>query len=402
MTAVDTATSAAPAEADVDGLIDRLLDEHDPKTTDAQEFLGAQFDLGLAWVHFPVGHGGLGLAPLVQKHITERLAAVRAPHPYGRNPIGYGMGAPTVVTHGSDEQKRRYLRPLFTGEEVWCQLFSEPGAGSDVASLSTRAVRDGEEWIVNGQKVWTTLAHLARWGMLIARTDPEAPKHKGMTYFVVDMHAPGVDVKPLFQITGEAEFNEVFFTDVRIPDAERLGDIGEGWRVSLTTLMNERVAIGGQVPPRGGGFIGEAVKIWKERRRTDPAQRDELMRLWVRAEVLRLTNIRAHQTRAVGNPGPEGSIGKAASADLNKDISSFCVDLLGAEGMLKPGGYPMARPKHTMMWENPQQAFLRCRANSIEGGTTEIMRNILGERVLGLPGDVRTDKELPWSQVPRS
>jgi alkylation response protein AidB-like acyl-CoA dehydrogenase len=403
MTAVDTdTTSSAPTEDDVDGLIDRLIAEHDPKTTDAKDFLGAQFDLGLAWVHFPVGFGGLGLSPKVQKHISERLLAVRAPQAYGRNPIGYGMGAPTVVTHGSDEQKRRYLRPLFTGEEVWCQLFSEPGAGSDVASLATRAIRDGDEWLVNGQKVWTTLAHLARWGMLIARTDPDLPKHKGMTYFVVDMHAPGVEVKPLFQITGEAEFNEVFFTDVRIPDAERLGDVGEGWRVSLTTLMNERVAIGGQVPPRGGGFIGEAVKIWKERGRTDPAQRDELMRLWVRAEVLRLTNIRAQAQRATGNPGPEGSIGKAASADLNKDISSFCVDLLGAEGMLKPGGYPMARPKHTMLWENTQQAFLRCRANSIEGGTTEIMRNILGERVLGLPGDVRTDKELPWSQVPRS
>src|SRR3954451_2149856 len=278
MTAVETDTSAAPTEADVDGLIDRLVAEHDPKTTDPQEFLGAQFDLGLAWVHFPVGHGGLGLSPKVQKHITERLLAAKAPHPYGRNPIGYGMGAPTVVTHGSEEQKRRYLRPLFTGEEVWCQLFSEPGAGSDVASLSTRAIRDGDEWVVNGQKVWTTLAHLSRWGMLIARTDPDTVKHKGMTYFVVDMHGPGVEVRPLYQITGEAEFNEVYFTDVRIPDAERLGDVGEGWRVSLTTLMNERVSIGGSVPPRGSGLIGLAVQGWKDRGLTDPAMRDRLMR----------------------------------------------------------------------------------------------------------------------------
>jgi alkylation response protein AidB-like acyl-CoA dehydrogenase len=238
--------------------------------------------------------------------------------------------------------------------------------------------------------------------MLIARTDPEAPKHKGMTYFVVDMHAPGVEVRPLFQITGEAEFNEVYFTDVRIPDAERLGEVGEGWRVSLTTLMNERVAIGGQTPARGGGFIGEAVKVWKKLGHTDPARRDELMKLWVRAEVLRLTNIRATQLRAVGTPGPEGSIGKMASADLNKAISAFTVELLGPEGMLKPDGYPMQRPKHANLWNNPQQAFLRARANSIEGGTSEIMRNILGERVLGLPGDVRTDKDLPWSQVPRS
>ncbi|HEV3225541.1 MAG TPA: acyl-CoA dehydrogenase family protein [Acidimicrobiales bacterium] len=405
MSALDTAPSAtvsSPDEQRVYELIDRLVAEHDPKTTSAVDFLGAQYDLGLAWVHFPDGFGGLGMSPKLQKVVNERLAQLGTPTPYGRNPIGYGMGAPTIVTHGSDDQRRRYLRPLFTGEEVWCQLFSEPGAGSDVAGLSTRAIRDGDEWIVNGQKVWTTLAHLARWGMLIARTDSEAVKHKGMTYFVVDMHAPGVEVKPLYQITGEAEFNEVFFTDVRIPDTERLGDIGEGWHVSLTTLMNERVSIGGQIAPRGGGFIGEAVKIWKQKGHSDPAMKDELMKLWIRAEVLRLTNIRAQQLRSVGTPGPEGSIGKAAAADFNKDVSSFCVDLLGAEGMLKPDGYPMERPKHTMLWNNAQQAFLRMRANSIEGGTTEIMRNILGERVLGLPGDVRVDKELPWSKVPRS
>jgi alkylation response protein AidB-like acyl-CoA dehydrogenase len=403
VSALDTApASAASTEQRVNELIDQLLAENDPKKTPHAEFLGAQYDLGLAWVNFPEGFGGLGVSPKLQKFVAERLAAAGAPSPYGRNPIGYGMGAPTVVTHGSDEQRRRYLRPLFTGEEIWCQMFSEPGAGSDVAGLSTRAIRDGDEWIVNGQKVWTTLAHLARWGMLIARTDPEAVKHKGMTYFVVDMQAPGVEVKPLYQITGEAEFNEVFFTDVRVPDSERLGDVGEGWGVSLTTLMNERVSIGGQIQPRGGGFIGEAVKIWKKQGTNDPAKRDELMKLWVRAEVLRLTNIRAQQLRSVGTPGPEGSIGKAAAADFNKDVSEFCVDLLGAEGMLKPDGYPMARPQHTMLWSNPQQAFLRMRANSIEGGTTEIMKNILGERVLGLPGDVRVDKQLPWSQVPRS
>jgi alkylation response protein AidB-like acyl-CoA dehydrogenase len=381
---------------------EKLLVDHPPAETPVVEFLGAQFDAGLAWVNFPEGHGGLDGSPKLQRAINDVLVAAHAPFPYGRNPIGYGMGAPTIVTHGSEQQRDRYLRPLFTGEEVWCQLFSEPGAGSDVASLAARAVRDGDEWVVNGQKVWTTLAHLARWGMLIVRTNPDAPKHKGMTYFVVDMHAPGVEVKPLFQITGEAEFNEVFFTDVRIPDSERLSDVGEGWRVSLTTLMNERVAIGGQIPPRGGGFIGEAVKVWNEKSYDDPAVRDQLMKLWVRAEVLRLTNIRAQQLRAVGTPGPEGSISKAASADLNKDISAFTMNLLGAEGMIKPDGYPMDRPKHAMLWANPQQAFLRARANSIEGGTTEIMKNILGERVLGLPGDVRVDKELPWSKVPRS
>jgi alkylation response protein AidB-like acyl-CoA dehydrogenase len=399
-----TTADAAPvtAEAEVQARLERLLESHPPAETSPVDFLGAQFDLGLAWVHFPEGHGGLGLSPQLQKLVNETLVAAGAPVAAIRNVIGHGMGAPTIVTHGTEAQKERYLRPLFTSEEIWCQLFSEPGAGSDVASLATRAVKDGEEWIVNGQKVWTTLAHLARWGMLITRTDPEAPKHKGMTYFVVDMHAAGVEVKPLFQITGEAEFNEVFFTDVRIPDSERLGDIGEGWRVSLTTLMNERVAIGGQIPPRGGGFIGELTKIWKAKGHSDPARRDEFMKLWVRAEVLRLTNIRASQLRIVGTPGPEGSIGKMMSADLNKEISAFAMNLLGPEGMLKPGGYPMERPKRPGLWENPQQAFLRSRANSIEGGTSEIMRNILGERVLGLPGDVRTDKALPWSQVPRS
>jgi alkylation response protein AidB-like acyl-CoA dehydrogenase len=238
--------------------------------------------------------------------------------------------------------------------------------------------------------------------MLVARTDPDQPKHKGLTYFVVDMEAPGVEVRPLFQITGEAEFNEVYFTDVRIPDEERLGDVGEGWRVTLTTLMNERVAIGGGIPSKGAGFIAEAVKEWKARGIQDAAAKDELMSLWIRAEVLRLTNIRASQLRSIGNPGPEGSIGKAMSADLNKDISAFTVGLLGAEGMLFPSGYTMERPKHAMQWANPQQAFLRARANSIEGGTTEIAKNILGERVLGLPGDVRNDKDVPWTQVPRS
>jgi alkylation response protein AidB-like acyl-CoA dehydrogenase len=379
---------------------DALLADHPPKETPTAAFLGAQYDRGLAWVHFPEGRGGLGLAPRMQKVINERLLAAGAPMAYPRNPIGHGMGAPTVVTHGSDAQVERYLRPLFTGEEVWCQMFSEPGAGSDVASLSTMAVRDGDEWIVNGQKVWTTLAHLARWGMLIARTDPDAPKHKGMTYFVVDMHAPGVDVRPLRQMTGDAEFNEVFFDDVRIPDSERLSDPGDGWRVALTTLMNERVAIGGAIPQRGSGFIREAIKAWNATDRTDAVARDELMKLWIEAEVLRLTNIRASQLRSAGTPGPEGSVGKSLGAEHNKRLMSFVVDLMGAEGMLY-STYEMQRPEGALVWDCPQKAFLRMRANSIEGGTTEVMKNILGERVLGLPGDVRVDKDLPWKDVPR-
>src|SRR6516162_11940685 len=246
--------TATDAEARVAELTDRLLESHPPASTPPQDFLGAQFDLGLAWVHFPEGDGGLGLAPKLQEAVSTRLRAARAPSGNVRNPIGFGMGAPTVVTHGSEAQRRRYLRPLFTGEEIWCQLFSEPGAGSDVAGLSTRAVRDGDEWVVNGQKVWTTLAHIAKWGMLVARTDPDQPKHRGLSYFLVDMQAPGVDVRPLVQITGEAEFNEVFLENVRIPDSMRVGPVGEGWRVAITTLMNERAALSG-----AGSVGGEAV-----------------------------------------------------------------------------------------------------------------------------------------------
>jgi alkylation response protein AidB-like acyl-CoA dehydrogenase len=399
VTAVET---AATDQELVTQRIEQLLSEHPPASTDATTFLGAQFDLGLAWVHFDDGFGGLGQTPKLQNQINEALRKAGAPQPYMRNPIGYGMGAPTVYTHGSEDQKKRYLRPLFTGEEIWCQLFSEPGAGSDVAGLSTKAVLDGDEWIVNGQKVWTTLAHLARWGMLVARNDPNQPKHKGMTYFVVDMHAPGVEVKPLRQMTGEAEFNEVYFTDVRIPDAERLGDVGEGWRVSLTTLMNERVSIGGTIAPRGSGYIAEAVKLFQKNcSATDGVRRERLMQLWAKAEVLRLTNIRAAGSRKRGNPGPEGSIGKVASAELNKDILEFCMELMGPEAMLY-GDYTMVRPDTAGYSTDVRKMFLRARANSIEGGTSEVMKNILGERVLGLPGDVRTDKDRPWIEVPRS
>ncbi|MGA0782023.1 MAG: acyl-CoA dehydrogenase family protein [Ilumatobacteraceae bacterium] len=402
---MSTATISVSAdEARVAELVDRLLSEFPPAATDPATFLGAQFDLGLAWVHFDEENGGLGLNPKLQRLINERLSSAGAPNPVARNPIGHGMCGPTVAVWGSPEQKKRYLRPLFTGEEVWCQLFSEPGSGSDFAGLSAKGVRDGDEWIVNGQKVWTTLAHLSRWGLLIVRTDSEAVKHAGLTAFVVDMQAPGVEVRPLYQITGEAEFNEVYFTDVRISNAEMLGNVGDGWRVSLTTLMNERVSIGGAIPPKGSGPIRDAVKVWNglsEDART-PAARDELMSLWIRAELLRLTNIRASQMRKMGDPGPEGSIAKLAMAELNKDVYSFAVTLLGADGMLFPSGYQMIRPEQAMGLENPQKAFLRSRANSIEGGTSEVMRNILGERVLGLPGDVRVDRDVAWSKVPRN
>jgi alkylation response protein AidB-like acyl-CoA dehydrogenase len=390
----------AEEEARVGAALEQLLGEHPPRDTDERSFLEAQFDAGLAWVHFPEGQGGLGVSPRLQRLVLQRVAAEGGPIGGMGNPIGYGMCAPAVQVHGTDEQ-RRLLRPLFSNEHIWCQLFSEPGAGSDVASLATRAVRDGDEWIVNGQKVWTTLAHLASYGLLIARTDPELPKHRGLTAFLVDMRAAGVEVRPLRQMTGDAEFNEVYFSDSRIPDAMRLDDVGRGWAVSITTLMNERVSIGGGTPPRGSGPIGQLVDTWRTRGDGDPVTRDRVARLWVQAEVNRLTNLRAAANRRAGTPGPEGSVAKLAMAELNKAIYEAVIDVLGPEGMCY-GSYEEHGQKSALFGDDLAANFLRARANSIEGGTSEVLRNILGERVLGLPGDVRVDKDLPWSRVPRS
>ena len=398
-----TETHAVDRDDMVSSLIEELLAAHDPRSTPAEEFLGARFDAGLAWVWFPEGYGGRGLPQALQGIVERTLRRAGAPDESLRNVIGYGMAAPTVLTHGTEDQRRRWLRPLFTCEEIWCQLFSEPGSGSDVAGLATRAVRDGDEWVVNGQKVWTTLAHTAKWGLLLARTDPDVPKHRGMTYFVVDMQAPGVEVRPLRQMTGEAEFNEVFFTDVRIPDDQRLDEVGAGWRVATTTLMNERVAIGGGVPARASGPIHYALEVYRAKPGRNAVERDRLMQAWVRAEVQRLTNMRARQLRRAGTPGPEGSVAKLAGAELNKHVYDLCVDLMGMEGTLYANHYEMVRPGTAgEARADMRHSFLRSRANSIEGGTSEIMRNILGERVLGLPGEPRTDKDLPWSTVPRN
>ncbi len=399
---------ADPEHTRVDELVDDLLRAFPPRETDPGTFLAAQFDRGLAWVHYPEGRGGLGLSPTLHQRVVSRLRDVGAPTAAMRNVIGYGMVAPTLVAHGTEAQKDRYLRPLFTCEEIWCQLFSEPGAGSDVASLATRAERDGDEWVLNGQKVWTTVAHLSSFGLLLARTDPDVPKHAGITAFLVDMHAPGVEVRPLYQITGEAEFNEVFFTDTRVPDSDRLGGVGEGWGVALTTLMNERVAIGGNVAQRGAGPIAEVLRLWRERWIDDRsahalALRDRVVQRWISHEVLRLTNLRAVQNRQKGTPGPEGSVAKLAYAEENKRTYELCVDLMGADGLLYPSDYPRLRPTElTFTSLDARRMFLRARANSIEGGTSEVMRNILGERVLGLPGDARTDRDRPWKDVPRS
>ena len=399
-TSTVTSTSQDPDETLVAERVEALIAEHDPATTGEQAFLEAQYDAGLAWVHFPEGWGGLGVSPKLQKLVIEAVGRAGGPIGGARNPIGYGMCAPAVVTPGSDAQ-RELLRSLFSNEHIWCQLFSEPGAGSDVASLAMKAVRDGDEWIVNGQKVWTTLAHISRYGLLIARTNPDVPKHRGITAFIVDMEAEGVEVRPLRQMTGEAEFNEVYFTDVRIPDAMRLDDEGQGWGVSITTLMNERVSIGGGTPPRGSGPIGQLVDLWHKQGSDDRVMRDAVTRLWIQAEVNRLTNLRAASNRKAGTPGPEGSVAKLAMAELNKAIYELALDIMGAEGMTY-GSYELVRPRHALFTDDLHKNFLRARANSIEGGTSEVLRNILGERVLGLPGDVRVDKELPWIEVPRS
>ena len=405
---MSAAPSADPA-ALVSERLAQLLDEVDPSKVDIVELRGRQYDLGLAWVHFPEGWGGLGLAPNHQKTIDAELRKAGAASPDSRHFFGFTMAGPTVVTHGDDAIRHRLLRRMFTGEDVWCQLFSEPGAGSDLAGLACRAVRDGDEWVITGQKVWNTLAHISNRGMLVARTDPDTPKHKGMTYFALDMNAPGVEVRPLRQITGEAEFNEVYLTEVRVPDSDRIGDVGEGWRVSMTTLSNERMTIGGGgggVPGRGTGAIAEAVRIWQNEPHVDrsAANRDRLMRRWIEAEALRLTNIRASQNRRAGNPGPEGSIAKLMFAEVNMDIYELCVDLLGPAAMVD-ADYTDRRAQSLGLVGPPGSArkmFLRSRANSIEGGTSEIQRNILGERVLGLPGEPRTDKEVAWKDVPRS
>ncbi|WP_348729320.1 acyl-CoA dehydrogenase family protein [uncultured Mycolicibacterium sp.] len=392
--------------ADVDLVADaakRVVAEHDPRSVPIPEFLGACFDAGLSWVHFPAGFGGLGVSRGLQVVADRILQNAGGPVPLSLNPMGYGMAAPTVREHAqTDDVRHQLLRPLATTEDIWCQLFSEPGAGSDLAGLATSAVQDGDEWVVNGQKVWTSLAHRARWGLLLARTNPDVPKHKGLTYFVLDMHGPGVQTRPLRQMTGHAEFNEVYITDARIPDTFRLGGVGDGWRVAMTTLMNERSALGGSGNRRGAGTIGEAVALWASRPDLQtPVLRDRLTSLWLRAEAQRLTSERSRVSASVGGPGPEGSVGKLVGAELNQHIYEFCMDLLGPEGILYDG-YGTSGDADAEDWRGPiQQRFLRSRANTIEGGTSEVMRNILAERVLGLPGDLRADAGMPWKEVPR-
>lgn len=401
MTAVSdrTALDEAALRRQVTEQAEAVLAEHPPATTPRRDFLGATYDAGLAWVHFPPGLGGQGLPQGLQAVADAVLQGGGGPNPFHLNPMGYGMAGPTVLHHASDALKQQLLRPLYVCDDIWCQLFSEPSAGSDLAGLATRAVRDGDDWVVNGQKVWTSAAHKARYALLLARTDPDAPKHKGLTYFVLDMHDPGVEVRPLRQMTGESEFNEVYLTDARIPDSWRLGEVGQGWGVAMTTLMNERTAIGGGSSVRGSGAIGDALRLWKERPdlRT-PVLRDRLTTLFARADAARLTGDRHRLEQGAKPAGPGGSLGKLVGAELNKEVYAFCMEMLGVEATEYASGYDTPDPDPRA--RDLPRRYLRSRANTIEGGTSEVLRNIVGERLLGLPGDVRVDRG-PWKDVPR-
>ena len=378
-------------ETRVADLTDQLIAQNPPASTSAIAFLGAQFDLGLAWVHFPVGHGGLDLSPKFQKIVNEKIARAGGPNSYARNPIGYGMCGPTVVEWGTDEQKRRYLRPLFTGEEIWCQLFSEPASGSDLAALRTKAEKDGDDWVINGQKIWTSGAHYSDYGMIVTRTDPTVAKHKGLTAFLVDMKAVGVETKPIKQLTGDADFNEVYFTDVRIPDSYRLGEVGQGWQVALTTLMNERASIGSADSGENTMYTRLLEMIRHYELDTDPIVREMLADLYINTKVAGYTSQRATDKMRAGQlPGPEMSIGKMALVNNQKKMNDLVAHVLGAKLVVDTGEWG------TYAWS---QLLLGAPGMRIAGGSDEVMRNIVGERVLGLPKDVGIDSKSPFRDI---
>jgi alkylation response protein AidB-like acyl-CoA dehydrogenase len=339
---------------------------------------------GWAGISWPKEYGGRGATMIEQAIFAAEASRQEAPSP--ANVLGLAMGGPVVIAHGTDEQKARYLEPILTGEEIWCQGFSEPESGSDLASLKTRAVKDGDEWVVTGQKVWTTFAQYAKWCMLVARTDPDAPKHQGLTYFLMDMEQDGVQTRPLVQITGEGEFNEVFFEEARVPDANVVGGVGNGWAVAITTLMNERAGLAFGAISQIQNSLGRLSKLARETPSNggtaadDPYFRQRIAQLHIEVETMRLNAYRGlTKTMQSGIPGPEGSLGKWQWADINQDLTELALEIEGAYSMLARGA------EHAVSGGAWQYGFLRSRANSIEGGTTDILKNIIAERVLGLP-----------------
>jgi acyl-CoA dehydrogenase len=352
-------------------------------------------DAGWACITWPKEFGGQGATTMQGVIWRQEEAKFKVPPPVYT--IGHGMLGPTIMFHGTPEQKKKYIPDMLRGGEIWCQLFSEPAAGSDLAGLRTSAVKDGSDWILNGQKIWSTGAHFSDWGMIVTRTDPNAAKHAGLTYFIVDMRSPGIEVRPIKQINGASGFNEVFFTNVRVPDANRLGAVGDGWRVALTTLMNERVAIGAG---GGGGRFKDLFAVAKASRRNgkpaiqDSAVRQRIADFYIKSKGLQYTGYRTLSALSQGKtPGPEGSIGKAVGAPMAQQMASFAVELQGAAGSLLDGKVvPM-----DALW---QESYLGTPGIRIAGGTDEILKNIIAERVLRLPPEMRVDKDRPFREVP--
>ena len=362
---------------------------------------------GLVAATWPRAYGGLDLSPAAARRADEELR----PFNLGRlNPLGLNLAAPALFAHGTEEQRRRFLPAIVRNEEVWCQLFSEPGAGSDLASLATRAERDGDRWIITGQKVWTTWAHLADWAVLLARTDDDVPKRQGLTYFLIDLHQAGVEVRPLRHMGGEVDFNEVFLDGAVTSDACRVGEIGAGWKVANATLSGERQMVSGAgsggVDRIGGSGVSYLIQLAQRRSAAggpggwdDPVTRDQIMRLYCEERVREWTNLRVRsQVRAGRSPGPESSVGKVHQGALNQRVQLAVTSVLGMGAIAWMG--ELGDYADTLPYE--VRGMLRSRANTIEGGTTEVNKNILGERVLGLPREPDQFAGLPWNKVPRS
>jgi alkylation response protein AidB-like acyl-CoA dehydrogenase len=363
----------------------------------AKRWQKTKADAGWACIRWPAEYGGRDANAIQQVILNQEEAKVDSPET-GVFSIGQGMAAPTLMTWANEDDKRRFLPRLASGEDIWCQLFSEPAGGSDLAALRTKAEKDGDEWVINGQKIWTSGAHYSDWGILVVRTDPTVAKHKGLTYFYVDMKSPGIEIKPIRQLSGDANFNEVYFTDVRIPDSQRLGEIGQGWQVSLTTLMNERASIGAG----GGGVnfnalaeLAETVHIGDDLAIEDSAVRSKLASWYVQEAGLKYTAYRTLSALSRGAiPGPENSIGKLVGAVKSQDMASFAMDLLEQEGIVRDKAFD---DQFGALFQDTYMAIPGLR---IAGGTDEIMANIIAERVLGLPQEPRMDKGIPFNEVP--